>query len=53
MAPLTPAGLPRSGRAVLEIIMSETVHTPSTSDFLWFAQLSRDGEFIGTREKPP
>ena len=26
---------------------------PSTSDFLWFAQLSRDGEFIGTREKPP
>ncbi len=27
--------------------------TPSTSDFLWFAQLSRDGEFIGTREKPP
>ena len=33
--------------------MSETVHTPSTSDFLWFAQLSRDGEFIGTREKPP
>ncbi|MFC4456206.1 LLM class flavin-dependent oxidoreductase [Deinococcus sonorensis] len=25
----------------------------STSDFLWFAQLSRDGEFIGTREKPP
>lgn len=26
---------------------------PSTSDFLWFAQLSRDGEFIGTKEKPP
>ncbi|GGR06814.1 LLM class flavin-dependent oxidoreductase [Deinococcus ruber] len=32
-------------------------HTPtfkfSTSEFLWFLQLSRDGEFIGTREKPP
>ena len=26
---------------------------PSTSDFLWFAQLSRDGEFIGTAAKPP
>lgn len=26
---------------------------PSTSDFLWFAQLSRDGEFIGTATKPP
>lgn len=26
---------------------------PSPSDFLWFAQLSRDGEFIGTKEKPP
>ncbi len=26
---------------------------PSTSDFLWFAQLSRDGEFIGTVSKPP
>lgn len=27
--------------------------SPSTSDFLWFCQLSRDGEFIGTKEKPP
>ena len=26
---------------------------PSTSDFLCFAQLARDGEYIGTREKPP
>lgn len=26
---------------------------PSQSEFLWFLQLSRDGEFIGTREKPP
>ncbi|MEF2278219.1 LLM class flavin-dependent oxidoreductase [Deinococcus sp. YIM 134068] len=26
---------------------------PSPSEFLWFLQLSRDGEFIGTREKPP
>ena len=27
--------------------------TTSQSDFLWFAQLSRDGEFIGTAAKPP
>lgn len=26
---------------------------PSQSEFLWFLQLSRDGEFIGTKEKPP
>jgi len=26
---------------------------PSSSDFLWFCQLSRDGEFIGTQDKPP
>ncbi|PYE48950.1 LLM class flavin-dependent oxidoreductase [Deinococcus yavapaiensis] len=26
---------------------------PSASEFLWFCQLSRDGEFIGTKEKPP
>ncbi|WP_424949535.1 LLM class flavin-dependent oxidoreductase [Deinococcus sp.] len=32
--------------------MSETSQPSSTSDFLWFAQLSRDGEFIGTKEKP-
>ncbi|GGM14720.1 LLM class flavin-dependent oxidoreductase [Deinococcus aerophilus] len=28
--------------------------TPSSqSEFLWFLQLSRDGEFIGTKDKPP
>ncbi|GHF32063.1 alkanesulfonate monooxygenase [Deinococcus metalli] len=26
---------------------------PSPSEFLWFLQLSRDGEFIGTATKPP
>ncbi|MCD0162695.1 LLM class flavin-dependent oxidoreductase [Deinococcus sp. 6YEL10] len=26
---------------------------PSQSEFLWFLQLSRDGEFIGTKTKPP
>jgi alkanesulfonate monooxygenase len=26
---------------------------PSQSEFLWFLQLSRDGEFIGTKDKPP
>ncbi|PTA68194.1 LLM class flavin-dependent oxidoreductase [Deinococcus arcticus] len=25
----------------------------SQSEFLWFLQLSRDGEFIGTKDKPP
>lgn len=30
-----------------------TNFTPSQSEFLWFLQLSRDGEFIGTKEKPP
>jgi len=27
--------------------------TPRETDFLWFCQLSRDGEFIGTKELPP
>jgi len=30
-----------------------TQGAPSTSEFLWFAQLSRDGEFIGTAARPP
>uniref|UniRef100_UPI0028698162 LLM class flavin-dependent oxidoreductase n=1 Tax=Deinococcus sp. TaxID=47478 RepID=UPI0028698162 len=29
------------------------MNEPSQSEFLWFLQLSRDGEFIGTASKPP
>lgn len=35
--------------------MSELEGSPSvnTPDFLWFCQLSRDGEFVGTKTLPP
>lgn len=29
------------------------METPETPDFLWFCQLSRDGEFVGTKTLPP